>query len=89
MYAMLLNLGCIIHKYLQSCADCNYTIGISVIDNFVGYIQESIDSFRVPASILLSVVVLSSGNLSDRCTNFQDEPVQLTFIPNQVSRVCT
>ena len=43
MYTMLLNLGCIIHKYLHSCTDCNYTIGISVIDNFVGYIQESID----------------------------------------------
>ena len=43
MYTMLLNLGCIIPKYLHSCADCNYTIGISVIDNFVGYIQESID----------------------------------------------
>ena len=42
-------------------------------------------SLRDPVSVLLSVVVIKSDDSEDMCTDFQDEPIQLTFMPKWVS----
>jgi len=41
--------------------------------------------FRMPASLMMSVVVLNSSKTGDSCFNFQEDPILLTFEPSQVN----